>query len=201
ETLGVVQRDWGQLKLAEESLGRSIENYARLNAKRAARSVQKGIDAGALHNLAIVYREEGRLREAEELLGRCMAIFEELDATMAVGRTLHARGVLHVYQGDYSGAEAMFRRGITLCRAVGDRRWTGITQLALARLAGRREQWAEMLSLLDECTEIFSSIPDPHGVAQVVRSRGSAFRRMGQFQDSDRTLAGAHDALKELGDR
>jgi tetratricopeptide (TPR) repeat protein/RecA/RadA recombinase len=198
ESLGVVQRDWGQLKVAEDSLNRSIEGYALLNA---ASPVQPGVDAGALHNLAIVYREEGRLREAEELLGRCMAIFEDFDDTIAFGRTLHTRGVLHAYIGDYPAAETMFRRGNTMCRAVGDRRWTGITLLGLARLAGRREQWAQMHGLLDECAELFGSIPEPHGAAQVLRSRGSAFRRMGQLEDADQTLAQAHDALAELGDR
>jgi tetratricopeptide (TPR) repeat protein len=194
-TLGVVQRDWGQLRVAEASLTRAIEGFAQANA------TAEGQDAAALHNLAIVYREEGRLREAEEVLSRCLAIFEVKDDTIAFGRALHTRGVLHVYIGDNDRAEAMLQQGNTFCRVVGDRRWTGITLLGLARLAGRRERWAQMLTLLDECTELFSSIPEPLGVAQVLRSRGSAFRRMGKFDDADRTLAAAHDALKELGDR
>jgi tetratricopeptide (TPR) repeat protein len=194
-TLGVVRRDWGQLRDAEASLSRAIEGFARAGA------TADGQDAGALHNLAIVYREEGRLREAEELLARCLAVFEEKDDTIAFGRALHTRGVLHAYIGDYDRAEAMFRQGNTFCRVVGDRRWTGITLLGLARLTGRREQWTQMLPLLDECADVFSTVPDPLGAAQVVRSRGIALRRMGKFDDAARTLAAAHDALAGLGDR
>lgn len=200
-TLGVVRRDWGQLRLAETSLTQAIEGFARVNADETAGPPVPGRDAGALHNLAIVYREVGRLREAEEVLGRCLAVFEEFDDTIAFGRALHTRGVLHAYIGDYDRAEEMLRRGNQFCRVVGDRRWTGITLLGLARLAGRRERWTEMLGLLDECAELFSSIPEPLGAAQVVRSRGIAFRRMGKLDDAARTLAAAHDELNGLGDR
>ena len=201
QTLGVVQRDWGQLRVAEESLNRSIADYARANVETSADVVIRGLHAAALHNLAIVYREVGRLGEAERLLIRCLATFEEFDDTIAFGRSLHTRGVLHAYLGHYDRAEALYRRANTLCRAVGDRRWTGMTVLALARLAGRRHQWNEMMVLLDQCADLFSAITDPQGVAQVLRSRGSALRRMGKLDEAGDVLDAAHDALQKVGDR
>jgi tetratricopeptide (TPR) repeat protein len=76
-----------------------------------------------------------------------------------------------------------------------------MTVLALARLAGRRHQWNEMMGLLDQCADLFSAITDPQGVAQVLRSRGSALRRMGKLDEAGDVLDAAHDALQKVGDR
>jgi tetratricopeptide (TPR) repeat protein len=168
--LGVVERDRGQLDVAARLLEECLERFRGGDDEL--------IFAATEHNYSIILREQGWLTKTSHVLEHCIPVFRAHGDT-GLGRLLHTRAVLNVYMGRFAAAEADLNEARPYCINGGDARWTGIVDLASARLLGRTQRWAELLDRLPQCEQTFKDIEDHLGIAQVQRTRGMALRAMG----------------------
>ena len=95
--------------------------------------------AAALVRLGILEQELGRPAEAEQLLTEAIAIGERNLGTdhPSLGAALNELSRLHIRQSDYSRAEPVLKRLLTIARAKGDRHADVATALAGLAVAKR----------------------------------------------------------------
>jgi tetratricopeptide (TPR) repeat protein len=180
--LAVVERDRGRLTVSADLLEPVLAVLAEGDDEL--------IHAAAEHNYAIVLREQGWLQRADEVLAHCIPVFDRHGDT-GLGRLLHTRALLKVYLGRLDDADADLAEARPHCMRGGDIRWTGIVDLARARVLGHRGRWSDLLDGLAECEREFEDGEDRQGLAQVWRTRAAALRALGQPDDAIRLYAEA----------
>lgn len=171
-TLGVVERDRGHLPQAAEYLTRCIKFFES--------EEDELILASARQNYAVVLREQCRLAESMEMLDYCLPVFLSRCDDVARGRALHTRAILYRYLGRLEDAEADLAVARRLLINAGDARWTAIIDLSMLRVLGQRGRWRQLLDGLSTCEKMFMDIDDNAGRGQVMRTRGAAFRAVGE---------------------
>ena len=91
--------------------------------------------ARALHHLARFARDQGDQSLARERFAAALRLGRELGATAVVVWALRDLAQMLSNEGEYAQARALLEEGLTLSRALSDRRQVGVTLIYLARTA------------------------------------------------------------------
>ncbi len=144
--IGSVERSWGRYDEAVALL----EEARRLSV---GAEVGEETRLGVLSGLAAVYVEAGRLDEAEPLQREVLALAERLHGpeSLSVATAASNYGRTLEWQGRLADAESLYRRGIAIRRAVGDRSTDfGANLSYLGGLLSERDRYDEALPLQQE---------------------------------------------------
>lgn len=171
-SLGIVERDRGQLAVAERINKQCLDYYRDGDDELFYAAIQS--------NQSIVLREQGRLAETDEIIAQYLPVFHAHQDT-GIGRILHTRAVMNRYLGRFAAAEADLDEARPYLVAAGNVLWIGIVDLGKLRLLADTRRWAELLDRLPQCEQLFRESEDDLGMAQVWRTRGAALRAVGDL--------------------
>jgi LuxR family transcriptional regulator, maltose regulon positive regulatory protein len=179
------------------------------HARFAAHFIERGVWDEAMHHLlaaedyeraARIIAEEGGRWIESGTLGSLVSYSEALPATVLES---HPRAMLHRaeaarLQGEYDGAQSLFRRAVQLLHERADREWEAEGLHSLATIARRRGEFETAFSYLDRAAELT-------GDGALVRTkcgntRGLCLLATGELEAAEREFRSALQLAEEQGE-
>jgi predicted ATPase/transcriptional regulator with XRE-family HTH domain len=179
--LGQFATDQGDLKQADEWLGRAIEIGKSIGNRE--------MEARALDNMAWGAMVRGDFEHGNAYGRQALAIYEELGYKHRIAKTLYILGGTAAYENKLEEASALFSRVVVLARELGQ-----VESLAGGLNAlGVTEHFLGMheaaLSHYNECLTLARQVGLPIHIAPVTGNIGKLYRKMGDYEQSRKYLA------------
>lgn len=153
--------------------------------------------AGAI---VLFWADRGHISEGRRWLEMILAAHSGA-STSSLAKALDGAGMLARFQGDLGHARRRLEEGLSVYRAVGDRRGEGmaLTHLGgLARLEGDLERAAK---LLGDCVVLEREVGDPHYLTSALTNLGEVRMRQGRYTEARRLLDEALALRQNIGDQ
>jgi predicted ATPase len=137
--------------------------------------------------LSYYWSLRGSVHEGRTWLEGMLERTDATDRSAARGKALYGAGWLAWAEGDYAAASPRAEEGLSIVRAMGDKRWIGYAEwlLGLVRMSQRNN--AAALPLLEESSTLFKELGDGWGEAYTLYLLG-----MAAYFSGDRAAARAH---------
>jgi serine/threonine-protein kinase len=174
--------------------GREVTLEAALRA--AAQTAQHAfardpeIEAGVLNVVGMTYVEMGRYENAAPVLDRALALRRSAlgNDHIAVAESLESKATLLRWQGQFAGAEGLYREALRIARRAGGQHRERTAQIlqGLGLSFNQRGRDREALQIFDEALELTRSGPVSDRVrAEILSSAGVAHRRLEHYSQAE----------------
>ncbi len=193
DTLGLVQRDLGQLAAAEESHRQALDLLRRAGAREGA--------VRAAVNLAVAVKDQGRLTEARGLLADIEPAARDCDDPALLGHTLLTLGLVHELLNEPAPAERLARQAAEAYRAAGDREGEAAATHNVGRVLDTGGRHAEAMECFATSLTINLEIGAELGVSDDLGAMASLFQLAGQDEEARRLHERALDIQRRAGYR
>jgi tetratricopeptide (TPR) repeat protein len=148
--LGATYTRRGELALAFEHLNNSRELFAQAKNRDLLPELHRRLAEAYL-------ADTDRPRARQEGLA-ALTQAEEQGVISEQGLARRVIGEIDAAEGDYKSAEANFLKAIELLQGIGDNYGLACTQLALAEIYSRSQQYEQRDALLHECIPVFDRL-------------------------------------------
>lgn len=180
-----------RLAVVRQQMG-AYEEARRLYDENEPYFRQTGNEQGlafTLNSLGELARMGGRLDTARQYIDECLALKRKLG--MSIDTTLHNRGILHFWQGEYDQARASFEESMAGDRAQGDREGEAANRLHLGRLDLLHGRLAEAREHIAAGLAINRALQDKDGILGAQLSQGRLHIITGDYAAARVALAEA----------
>ncbi|MDB5070083.1 MAG: transcriptional activator domain, partial [Candidatus Eremiobacteraeota bacterium] len=162
-----------------------------------------GDDAGIVRSLCLI-ADIATLRvdsaAAQSALDRATTLAVASSNEASIVRALAASALAAYMSVDYERAGVAARRGLEICRAIGDREGEADFLFRLGNIAGRRFAVAEAVTMYAAATDIYAALNKPLGEAIVLLNSGLLFLKVGQYARALVALKGARRIFLDVDD-
>lgn len=123
-----------------------------------------------------------------------------LVSTQLKARTLHAAGLLAMYQGDFRRADALCRESLALCRQQADKAGIAAALQGLAQVAMRIGEFATARMMREESLSIYRQLKDRWGIASSLVYLGLIDWMQGEYETARQRSEEGLACFREVGD-
>ncbi len=127
-----------------------------------------------------LWLRRNHLAEARQWLERVIAAAPEPSALLA--KALNAAGNIGFYQHDYEAAVAFHRRGLEVCRRIGDARGMAVAQGNLGMVEGARGNYAAAYEAQRACLQTFRSLGLAAFIPGTLNNLAEALQGLGEVE-------------------
>ncbi|RMG95556.1 MAG: hypothetical protein D6705_13405 [Deltaproteobacteria bacterium] len=142
----------------------------------------------------------GRFDEAERIARAALDDCRDDDAgRRRRARLLAALGKVRLESGDFEGARASYDAGLSIARALGDRRLEAELENALGEVAGRSSHYQEAIDRFKASLDIDRELGDRIATGRKLANLGITYAALGLYRHAERYLRHALDLHERLG--
>jgi tetratricopeptide (TPR) repeat protein len=188
--LGLVYLRHGDLSLAAQHCGNSIEIYQRLDDPAGL--------ARAYNNLGIVYLNQGEWEQAQDVYYKSLTIFQEIGDIMGQGTIVGNLAEIYLLRGEPEEALKRYEQSQATWQQTGSLMFEAMVLSKLAYAYITQENWAEARQALERSQAIFNEVRSDEIMPEVQRHWSELFLRMGQASEALAAINQAVDLAMEL---
>jgi tetratricopeptide (TPR) repeat protein/transcriptional regulator with XRE-family HTH domain len=190
---GVLQRQFGTLRDAEESLGQALNHYRELGNGHG--------QAGVLAELGIAWRLTGEPAQATGTLNEALNLYRSLGDRLGQAGVLAELGAVYRQTGAFDVAKNSLTEALDLYRSLGNRYGEAATLAYLGGVQWKTSDLGPAEESLNGALKINRELADPIGQANNLLYLGGVHRDAGALEQAQECFTGALDIYTRLGDR
>jgi tetratricopeptide (TPR) repeat protein len=141
----------------------------------------------------------GEPRLGQKLRTTALAIYEKNGERWHMARTLEALGFNANIRGQYEDAKQYYRRGIELCKEIGEQRKLGDIQAVLAEVHRALGEYTEATVLAHASLDARTAVANQRGIAYSLYVLGATAWRMGNLEEANRYSRQSRDVFIAIG--
>ncbi|MGP3920395.1 BTAD domain-containing putative transcriptional regulator [Nonomuraea sp. 10N515B] len=191
----------GSLHLTERRFDDASASLGAAAALFEELSDRQGL-ALVLRNIASIDRMRGRYHNAAAKYEQALEIFRETGDLIAVAYVLHNMAHLRLEHNDFAQTRQLLTEALDLCRSFGSRRVEAQVLHRMGEMHLRADdELADAVEVFEQALAIVRDAGDPTGEAFALNGLGTAYLRLGDLVNADRTLRLASVQAGTVGER
>jgi eukaryotic-like serine/threonine-protein kinase len=207
DALGGQSRENPRIDLARSDAAASLGDH-KLRRDSAELAAQKAGEQGAKLLVARARDSECRaladLSENEKAKVACeeaRQIYEAAGDRFGLARTLHDMAEVPINQGDFPGAEKLYRQALLITRAIGNQKGQARELIDLGLISAKKGDFSSARRIYDEAFRDYQKAGDKYGMASVMGNTGILLREQGKLQDALNHFQQTFELSNEVGHR
>jgi len=157
--------------------------------------------ASAVGNLGVIHRNLGDLHQALEAFDRQRTLCEETGDRGGAAKANGNIGNVYVVRGEYDRALEHYKQQLRMSEEMGDRDGIARSTGNMGAVYIDIGSFGPAVECFERIRELFIEMGDASGLAATLGYMGSAYRCMNRLDDALRSVSGAIDGFRAIGER